>query len=50
MEAQFDFCVCMCEREREVMHTLENTHISQKIPFPIWCEGMRNWMAGGGVG
>ena len=47
MEAQFDFFVCVCERE--VVHTLGNTHISQKIPFPIWCEGMPNWMAGGWV-
>ena len=34
-------CVCVCERERKVVHIWENTHISLYMP---------NWMAGGGVG
>ena len=41
-------CVCVCVRK--VAHIWEIHTFFHKILFPFLCEGMPNWMAGGGVG
>ena len=41
---------CVCVRERKVAHIWEIHIFPHKISFPFLCEGMPNWMAGGGVG